>query len=45
MKEKFKNLLQLSILQAAEKKEQINDGDMDKLQESNEKICRLFKKA
>ena len=45
MKEKFKNLLQLSILQAAEKKEQINDGDMDELQESNEKICRLFKKA
>ena len=27
MKEKFKNLLHLSMLRAAETKEQINDGD------------------
>ena len=30
MKEKFKNLLQLPMLQVAEIKEQINDGDMAK---------------
>ena len=42
IKEKFKNLLQLSMLQAAEIKEQINDGDMDLLQELNEKNCRLL---
>ena len=44
MKEKFKNLLRLSMLQAAEIKEQINDGDMAELQELNEKICRLLRK-
>ena len=44
MKEKFKNLFQLSILQAAEIKEQTNDGDMNELQELNEKICRLLRK-
>ena len=44
MKEKFKNLFQLSILQAAEIKEQTNDGDIDELQELNEKICRLLRK-
>ena len=42
IKEKFKNLLQLSMLLTAEIKEQINDGDMDLLQELNEKICRLL---
>ena len=44
MKEKFKNLLQLSMLQSVEIKEQINDGDKDELQELNEKICRLLRK-
>ena len=44
IKEKFKNLLHLSILQAAEIKEQINDGDMAELQGLNEKICRLLRK-
>ena len=44
MKEKFKNLLQLSMLQSVEIKEQINDGDTDELQELNEKICRLLRK-
>ena len=43
-KEKFKDLLHLSILQAAEIKEQINDGDMAELQELNEKICGLLGK-
>ena len=38
MKENFKNFLHLSMLQAAEIKEQINDGDMAELQELNEKI-------
>ena len=37
MKEKFRNLLQLSMLQSVEIKEQINDGDKDELQELNEK--------
>ena len=32
------------MLQAAEIKEQTNDGDMDELQELNEKNCRLLKK-
>ena len=44
MKEKFKNLLHLSILQAAKIKEQINDREMTELQELNEKICRLLRK-
>ena len=44
IKEKFKNLLHLSILQAAEIKEQINDGDMAESQGLNEKICRLLRK-
>ena len=34
LKEKFKNLLQLSMLQAAEIKEQIKDGDMTELQKN-----------
>ena len=32
------------MLQAAEIKEQINDGDMAELQELNEKICWLLRK-
>ena len=32
------------MLQSAEIKEQINDGDIDQLQELNEKICRLLRK-
>ena len=32
------------MLQGAEIKEQINDGDIDELQELNEKICRLLRK-
>ena len=44
MKEKFKNLLQLSMLQSVEIKEQINDGDKNELQELNEKIWRLLRK-
>ena len=44
MKEKFKNLLHLSMFQAAEIKEQIKDGDMAELQDINEKICRLLRK-
>ena len=32
------------MLQSAEIKEQINDGDIDELQELNEKICRLLRK-
>ena len=43
-KEKFKNLLQLSMLQSVEIKEQINDGDKNELQELNEKIWRLLRK-
>ena len=42
--EKFKNPLQLSMLQAAEIKEQVNDGDIDESQELNEKNCRLLRK-
>ena len=44
MKEKFKNSLQLSMLQGTEIKEQINDGDMTELQELKEKLCRLLRK-
>ena len=32
------------MLQSAEIKEQINDGDINELQELNEKICRLLRK-
>ena len=32
------------MLQNAEIREQINDGDIDELQELNEKICRLLRK-
>ena len=32
------------MLQSAEIKEQINDGDIDELQELNEKICRVLRK-
>ena len=42
--EKFKNSLQLSMLQAAEIKKQVNDGDIDESQELNEKNCRLLRK-
>lgn len=40
MTKKFQNLLQLSILQAAEIKEQITDGDLDELKELNKKMLR-----
>ena len=40
MIKKFQNLLQLSILQAAEIKEQITDGDLDELKELNKKMLR-----